>query len=587
MASIKSDFGYVRKVFRFMKPFAFPYSIGLFLVGTQSFLFSLIIGTLSSGMMAAIMDRSIDAVIISAIILVAMFIGYLVVVGVGIYLFYYNEARAVKSLKRNLFRAFVSNSLESSTASHSGESIAAINTDANIASDLFGWVARNFLDTVMGIVFSGIVLFILDWRLGAAAVLVGLFGLGIQTRFTKPIAQISKDRLTANADTVKTASNTFAGAIAIRAFNIQDKALVTFDADSKRIRLLDFKRAFITMLQRFFFSVQFWLSTVVVFGVGGWLVYAGHLDFHLLMLAVPMSATITFEMGYIGQSYANFQAPIAGAKRVFTILETGKETQRPSEVLQTRTGYHLRIDGMNFRYQNAETDALTDIHLEIPENQMVAFVGESGSGKSTLLRAIIGFYERDTLNMSIGGQAFDSSQARDWRRNFAYVDQSCKLFDMSVKENIAMGKGGKAVDKEIITAAKRAAAHDFIESLEGGYYAPCGEKGGVLSGGQKQRIAIARALIKGGPILIFDEATSALDKDSERSVMETIKSLRKDYTILITTHNLENIETADKIVVMDKGKIAETGTHSELIEQGGLYHNLVAAPPNAAKTDKD
>ena len=499
-------------------------------------------------------------------------------------MFYVNEARAVRLLKRDLFRAFVSNSLESSSASHSGESIAAINTDANTATDMFGWVARNVLDTVLAIVFSGIVLFALDWRLGVGAVLAGLFGLVIQSRFYKPIAQISKDRLEANADTIKTASNTFAGAIAIRAFNIQDRALGNFDNDSKRIRLLDFKRAYITMWQRFFFSVQFWLSIVVVFGLGGWLVYMGHLDFHLLMLAAPMSATITFEMGLVGQSYAHFQAPIAGAKRIFAILDAGNP-RHPGlyPEYSIPNGYNISIKGMTFRYQSAETDALSNIHLEIPENQMIAFVGESGSGKSTLLRAIIGFYERDTLNMQIGGLSFESSQSKSWRQNFAYVDQSCKLFDMSVKENIAMGTGGTATDEEIVTAAKRAAAHEFIESLEGGYDAPCGEKGGVLSGGQKQRVAIARALIKGGPILVFDEATSALDKDSERAIMETIESLRKDYTVLITTHNLENIATADKIVVMDKGEITEVGIHQELIAKEGLYFSLL----NTVEKDKD
>ena len=164
---------------------------------------------------------------------------------------------------------------------------------------------------------------------------------------------------------------------------------------------------------------------------------------------------------------------------------------------------------------------------------------------------------------------------RGWRRNFAYVDQSCKLFDMSIRENIALGSGAaSAEDSEILAAAKRAAAHDFIESLEGGYDAPCGEKGGTLSGGQKQRIAIARALVKKAPILVFDEATSALDAESERYIMETIESLRSDHTILITTHNLENIANADKIVVMDKGSIKEIGTHQELMDAEGLYHRL-------------
>jgi subfamily B ATP-binding cassette protein MsbA len=151
---------------------------------------------------------------------------------------------------------------------------------------------------------------------------------------------------------------------------------------------------------------------------------------------------------------------------------------------------------------------------------------------------------------------------------------------MSVRENIAMGAAGKVEEDVIIVSAKRAAAHEFIGELEGGYDAPCGEKGGTLSGGQKQRIAIARALAKQAHILVFDEATSALDTESERHIMDTIHSLRNDHTILITTHNLENIITADKIIVLDNGNIAEMGTHNELMQKNGIYTRLYTTSPS-------
>jgi len=234
----------------------------------------------------------------------------------------------------------------------------------------------------------------------------------------------------------------------------------------------------------------------------------------------------------------------------------------------------LHIKDLNFKYRDSEQSTLSDINLTINTGEMVAVVGASGSGKSTILRILAGFYERVRLSMALGGTPQSSVSAAVWRENFAYVDQSCKLFDMTIKENIAMGRKGNAQDADIIAAAKQAFAHDFIEQLEQKYDSPCGEKGDTLSGGQKQRIAIARALIKGSPILVFDEATSALDGESERYVMEAIESLRNNHTILITTHNLATVTTADKIIVMDKGKIAETGKHDELMAKKGVYYEL-------------
>lgn len=214
------------------------------------------------------------------------------------------------------------------------------------------------------------------------------------------------------------------------------------------------------------------------------------------------------------------------------------------------------------------------VSLSIKENEMVAFVGESGSGKSTLLRTIIGMYERDGLDMEIGGLPFTADAIGEWRRCFAYVDQSCKLFDMSIAENITIGLPSQN-QQGMIQAAKRAIAHDFISELPEGYATSCGEKGASLSGGQRQRIAIACALYRKAPILVFDEATSALDAESERGIMKTIENLRHDHTILMTTHNLSNVITANKIVVMDNGRIAECGTHHELLEKGGLYTKLL------------
>ncbi|MDR2182807.1 MAG: ABC transporter ATP-binding protein/permease [Clostridiales bacterium] len=574
----KGDRQYFFKMFRFMRPYAASYVFGMFMYNFQGFAFPFILSVFASGMMAAITMGDGGLISSTAVTTLVMVAVWVITIVPGIYVMIMTQNKAVRDLKQHLFRAFVNNSLEGAAAAHSGEGIAAINTDADTASQVYGNPLSAFLRCIISITASSIVVFAVDWRIGAAAFGVGLLGLIVQSRFTKPLAKVGKDRLNANAASVKALSNIFSGAIAIRAFNMQDEAAAAFDIENKMLRALDFKQAFISMWQNLYRNAQGWLMLVVVFVLGGWLVADGQLYLYQLMLVPMMCLTIAESFGQIGEAYAGLQPPIAGAKRVFNILESRRDAGRGGGVVPAATAmpsaYDLNIHDLNFRYLDAEGDALVGISLDIPENKMVALVGESGSGKSTLLRAIIGMYERDKMPIHLGDMAFGHSALAAWRRNFAYVDQSCKLFDMSVAENIAMGAGGAATREEIAAAAKRAAAHDFISELDGGYDAPCGEKGGILSGGQKQRIAIARALVKKAPILVFDEATSALDGESERHIMDTIESLRRDHTILITTHNLENIVTADTIVVMDAGKVAEIGTHDELMAKGGVYYRL-------------
>ena len=543
----RADNKYFFKMFRFMRPFKFSYAIGLFFTASQEFMMDFLIASFIGGLTAAVVGLSMDALVRASVTLVVMFIIFMLLICMGLWMFFMATYRAMRELRRKLFAAYMSQSLDGANAGHSGEGIAAINTDAGAAEGIFNDGIRNFLGTLFAIVFSAITVVVLDWRLGLIAVVIGFLGFVVQLRFVKPLSSIAKQRLGANADMVSAASDTFSGGMTIRAYNMQNRTLLGFEKQSGRIKLLTFKEGYIQMWRVAFTEVQSWLVLVAVFAFGGWLVATNRLELSALMMAFPLCVSITFNLSFISRAYANLQAPIAGAKRVFGVIEEAEkreENREKGKGTVTIDGGAIAVEGLTFRYFGAEDDTLRDVTLKVSENEMVALVGESGSGKSTLLKAIVGLHTND-----------EDAKAR--RPHFAYVDQSCKLFDMTIRENIAMGLAGNATEEQVIAAAKRAAAHDFILEQEGGYDAPCGEKGASLSGGQKQRIAIARALVKGARVLVFDEATSALDAESEKQVMDTILSLRTDHTILITTHNLDNITTADKIVKMDAGRIAD------------------------------
>ena len=216
---------------------------------------------------------------------------------------------------------------------------------------------------------------------------------------------------------------------------------------------------------------------------------------------------------------------------------------------------------------------MKEINLNIPHGKTTALVGPSGSGKSSILNLIPRFYDPDTGNVKIDNQDIKELTIASVRSSIALVSQEPILFDMSIRDNILYGKPD-STNNEVIEAAKAAAAHDFINELPDKYKTVVGEKGYSLSGGQKQRISIARAFLKNAPILLLDEATSSLDTESEHLVQNAISILMKNRTTLVIAHRLSTIINSDQIIVLDSGKVAETGTHEELLNKDGVYKKL-------------
>ena len=233
---------------------------------------------------------------------------------------------------------------------------------------------------------------------------------------------------------------------------------------------------------------------------------------------------------------------------------------------------------VSFAYD--KEDVLHDVSVTIPEKTTCAIVGPSGSGKTTLVSLAARFWDVRKGSIRIGGHDVREYTCDSLLRNFSIVFQNVYLFEDTIENNIKFGRPDATHD-EVIEAAKKACCHDFIEALPEGYQTRVGEGGANLSGGERQRISIARAILKDAPIIVLDEATASVDPENERELLKAVRELTRDKTILMIAHRLSTVRDADQIIVLDKGRVVQQGTHTELIKQDGLYRRFVEAREQA------
>lgn len=321
----------------------------------------------------------------------------------------------------------------------------------------------------------------------------------------------------------------------------------------------------------FLFSTMITI-VVIVFGslfISSKTILVGDLVAYLLYvsnLVEPVKKLINFT--------ETFQEGITGFERFMDILEIEPDIQdKPGAVELKEVEGKVEFDHVSFRYKEHLDWVLKDINLEVKPGEYLALVGSSGAGKTTLCSLIPRFYETTSGSIKIDGLPITEVTLKSLRRNIGIVQQDVYLFSGSVMDNIRYGKP-EATDEEIILAAKRANAHQFIMELSEGYQTDIGQRGVKLSGGQKQRLSIARVFLKNPPILIFDEATSALDNESEKVVQDSLEALAENRTTFVIAHRLSTIRNADRIVVLSEEGIEETGTHTELLEKNGTYAAL-------------
>ena len=333
-------------------------------------------------------------------------------------------------------------------------------------------------------------------------------------------------------------------------------------------------------------STRAWMTAIVIFfvfsGIVGvlWIgardVRLGVISTGVLVQFVIYAVMVAGAVAALSEILGELQRAAGATERLVELLNLRDFVKDPHKIKEFTVPVRgeIEFNSVNFRYPSRpDTPALSELDFKIKPGETVAFVGPSGAGKSTLFQLLLRFYDPMSGCVKIDGIDLKELAREKFRKNIAVVPQDPIIFAMSAIENIRFGRPD-ASDEDVIAAAKAASAHEFIENLPESYQTFVGERGVMLSGGQKQRIAIARAILRDAPILLLDEATSALDSENELAVKRAVESLSKSRTTLVVAHRLATVKKADRIIVMNQGKLVATGTHEELLSAGGLYARL-------------
>lgn len=337
--------------------------------------------------------------------------------------------------------------------------------------------------------------------------------------------------------------------------------------------------------------LNFGQGGIIAIGLTFIMIYAGQgvvdgtMTLGDLVLVNTMMLQLFIPLGFLGIIYRMLKYTLADMDMVFNLLDEKPEIKnsKDAKTLQHKNG-EIRFEHVDFSYQE-DRKILHDISFTVKPGQKLAIVGHSGAGKSTLARLLFRFYEINNGRILYDNQDISQVTQESLRQAIGIVPQDTVLFNESILYNIKYAKTDASRD-EIIRAAKLANIHDFIESLPDGYDTAVGERGLKLSGGEKQRLAIARVILKGSPILIFDEATSSLDSKSEKFILEALSSVAQTHTTLVIAHRLSTVVDSDQILVMDNGRIIESGTHQDLLAKAGLYADMWELQQQESSKDK-
>ncbi|MFH0800770.1 MAG: ABC transporter ATP-binding protein [bacterium] len=488
------------------------------------------------------------------------------------YIMTYAIQRAVNSLRLDFFRHLQALPLKFYEKMRLGEIQSRATNDIQVASLLYSSLVGFINDTI---ILAGSLgwMFYKDWKMTLLNLVVSpLLAMAVHN-FGKLIRDITEKLQTKIADLYSVLYEAIASVKVVKSFNREEHVISRFRDKNEEYFGSQMKLAQFTLTQTPVVEFLAALGIVVVVWYGALQIILGRFTMGEMMAYWGFMVLATQPLNRIASTYTNFQQAIAAGKRIFDVMDLPPEAPESEDSIDLpELAGEVEFDHVSFAYDD-ENYVLSDICLKVRPGEVVALVGPNGAGKSTLVNMISRFYENQKGVVSVDGYDISKVKIRSLRRQISLVPQETVIFLGTIRENIAYGRPG-ASEEEVLAASKAANAHEFIMQLPNGYDTSVVERGVNLSGGQRQRLAIARALLMNPRILILDEFTSGIDSESENLIQEAIEHLIKGRTCFVIAHRLSTIRNADRIIVLDQGRIEEEGTHQELLEKGGLFSRL-------------
>ncbi|HSS18122.1 MAG TPA: ABC transporter ATP-binding protein [Candidatus Dormibacteraeota bacterium] len=571
-----------RRVLRYYRPFLGQTILGLFLslVGVglnllKPWPFKLIVDDFLRPGAAVRSDwRTWIPLLCLALVLIQVFWGMMN--WITNYLFVKIGLQALLKLRTDLYSCLQSLSLKFHDARRSSDSSFRVAYDSQSVQTIYNKGFTNIFASVITLIGTFLIMLRLDWQLTMVSLAIVPLVVGTIYLFAQRIRRESTTIQEQESAVLTQAQEGLSSIRMVHAFGREEFEVRQFHQQARQSLQANLRLTLTNVNSALVISTLMVVGTAAMYYIGSLHVLAGTLTLgsllvfsaYLLMLYQPLESLTYTTWAMEGAT--------AGAKRCFEVLDREDDVRdSPNAVAISSAKGEIAFQSVNFGYVG-DRHVLRDIDLRIEPNQIVGLVGGTGAGKSTLMSLVPRFYDPSTGFVMLDDRDVREITKKSLRAQIGIVLQDTLLFSTTVRENIAYGRPD-ATEEEIIAAARRAQADEFIRQMPDGYASPVGERGGHLSVGQRQRIGIARAFLKNAPVLLLDEPTSALDPVTEAAIMETIQELMHGRTTLIATHRLATIHGLDQIIVLEHGRVVEKGRGPELIARGGIYAKLYAS----------